>query len=169
MNEEPDQPDRKAIYVPDDVAEAAGVPDDLDSEVVGPYAVPDTARRRRAGVVYFIAAAITALLMVTGLPSLMWATAVGALVVVGGYHFVAGWRLRIREGKALEIANREVGFAVGHASASLGFTGWRARPVWNVLVFSADEPPSQRGLVRVDALTARVVDSYTESVAEPAV
>lgn len=168
MNEE-DQPDRKAIYVPDDVAEAAGVPDDLDSEVVGPYAVPDTARRRRAGAVYFVAAGVTASLMFTGLPSLMWATAVGVLVLVGGYHVIAGWRLRIREGKALEIANREVGFAVGHASANLGFTGWRAKPVWNVLVFSADEPPSRRGLVRVDALTAEVVDSYTEAVAEPAV
>lgn len=167
MSDDADQPDRKAIYVPDDVAEAAGVPDDLDSEVVGPYAVPDTARRRRAGIVYFVSAAAAALLVLTGLPSLMWATAVGVLVLVGGYHLLAGWRLHIREGRALEIANRQVGFTVGHASAQLGFSGWRAKPVWNVLVFSADDPPSRRGLVRVDALTASVVDSYTEAIPEP--
>lgn len=161
------EPDRKAIYVPDDVAEAAGVPDDLDSEVVGPYAVPDTARRRTAGIVYFVAAGIAALLMLTGLPALMWVTAVVVLVLVGIYHLAAGWKLRWREGRALETANRQVGFAVGHASAQLGFRGWRAKPVWNVLVFAADEPPSRRGLVRVDALTGTVVDSYTESIPEP--
>jgi len=167
MTEEDQEPDRKAIYVPDDVAAAAGVPDDLDSEVVGPYAVPDTARRRTAGLVYFVGAGIAALLMFTGLPVLMWATAVGVLVLVGGYHFIAGWKLRVREGRALERANRQVGFPVGHASAQLGFRGWRAKPVWNVLVFSADEPPSRRGLVRVDALSGQIVDSYTESIPEP--
>jgi hypothetical protein len=37
--------------------------------------------------------------------------------------------------------------------------------VWNVLVFSADDPPSQRGLVRVDAVDGRVVETYTEPIA----
>jgi hypothetical protein len=31
-------------------------------------------------------------------------------------------------------------------------------------VFSADEPPSQRGLVRVDAIAGSVVDSYVEDI-----
>jgi hypothetical protein len=66
----------------------------------------------------------------------------------------------------LEVANRAVAFPVGHASASLGFTGWRARPVWNVLVFSADEPPSERGLVRIDGIDGHVVDSYVEEIPE---
>ena len=83
----------------------------------------------------------------------MWWTAVAVLVVVGAYHLIASWDLRVREGEALEVANRTVDFAVGHASASLGFTGWRARPVWNVLVFSADDPPSERALVMVDGIS----------------
>jgi len=58
-----------------------------------------------------------------------------------------------------------VQFPVGHASAVVGFDGLRARPVWNVLVFSADEPPTQRGLVRVDAVDGHVVESVTEEVA----
>ena len=157
---------RFRIEIPRDVADAAAVPDDLDSEVYGPYAIPDTVRRRRAGVIYFIAAGLGALGVVAGLPSWIWLTTVVPLLLVGGYHLVAGWRLRVREREALEIANRDAGFAVGHASAQLGFVGWRARPVWNVLIFSADEPPSRRALGRVDAVDGRLRGSHTEDVPE---
>ena len=162
--------DRRAIEIPGEVAEAAAIPEDLDSNVVGEYHVPDTNRRRQAAVVYFVGAAVLAGLILAGaLPSAMWWTAVGVLVAVGGYHLVAGWNLRVREGEALDIANRHVEFPVGHASASLGFTGWRARPVWNVLVFSADDPPTQRALARIDAVNATVVDTYAEPVPAPEV
>jgi hypothetical protein len=40
--------------------------------------------------------------------------------------------------------------------------------VWNVLVFSADDPPTKRGLVRVDALSGEVVETYTEAIVERA-
>ncbi len=78
---------------------------------------------------------------------------------------MTAWDLPVREGRALEVANRHVPFAVGHASAQLAFTGWLARPMWHVLVFAADEPPSQQGLVRVDARSGEVVDSYVEEIA----
>ncbi|RPI23273.1 MAG: hypothetical protein EHM57_04220 [Actinobacteria bacterium] len=147
------------------MADAAAVPEDLDSSVLGPYAVPDTGRRRMAGLVYLVAAVIVAVAIVPlRLPTAMWVTTVGLLVVIGGYHSVSGWHLRIRESGALEAANRTAGFAVGHSSASLGFTGWRARPVWNVLLFAADEPPSRRALVRIDAISGAVVESYVEAI-----
>jgi len=160
--------DRRSIEIPGEVAEAAAIPEDLDSNVVGEYHVPDTNRRRRAAAVYFVGAAGLAGLLLAGvLPSPMWWTGFGVLLVVGAYHLIAGWNLRVREGEALEIANRNVEFPVGHASASLGFTGWRARPVWNVLVFSADDPPTERALVRIDGIDATVVDAYSEPVPAP--
>ena len=51
---------------------AAGMPDDLDASALDPYAVPDPARRRRAGVVYVAAAVLTGVTIVAGLPSGMW-------------------------------------------------------------------------------------------------
>jgi hypothetical protein len=77
---------------------------------------------------------------------------------------LSAWRIAVLDPEALEIANREVPMAVGHASAAVGFDGWRARPIWNVLVFSADEPPSQRGLIRVDAVDGKVVGTYVEKI-----
>ena len=88
------------------------------------------------------------------------------VVAIAGIHALAGWDLKVADGQALETANRAVEFCVGHASATVGFTGWLARPVWNVLVFSADEPPTQRGLVRVDGITGDVIETYAEAIPE---
>lgn len=158
-------PRSRRIEIPQDVADAASMPDDLQSIVLEPYAVPNTNRRRGAGLVYFVAAAITALGIAVGLPTGMWLI-VAAFVAIGVYHRIGGWDLAVMDGEALEIANREGEFPAGHASAALNFEGWRARPVWNVLMFSADDPPTRRGLVRVDGITGEVVGSYVEDVPE---
>src|SRR5690606_5118341 len=54
------------------------------------------------------------------------------LVVAGAYHFLAGWDLDVDERDALVAATRQVGFAVGHASAQLGWRGLRSRPTWRI-------------------------------------
>jgi len=155
----------RRIEVPQELADAAAMPEDLQSIVLEPYAVPNTSRRKRAGIVYLVAAVITAGGTVLGLPTAMWLL-VAALVVIAAYHWVGGWDLAVMDGEALEIANRHAEFPAGHASAALNFEGWRARPIWNVLMFSADEPPSERGLVRVDGITGEVVGSYVEAIPE---
>lgn len=155
--------DRRGIEIPAEIADAARMPDDLDADAVGEYHVPDTWRRRTASLVYVGAAAVSVAAALGGVSDGFWVLA-GAFLVVTAYHFLAGQRLEVREHRALELANRSAGFPVGHASATMGFDGVLARPVWNVLVFSADEPPSQRGLVRVDALNGKIVEQYVESV-----
>lgn len=154
---------RGGIEIPGEIADAAAMPDDLNANVFGPYAVPDPERRRRAAIVYVIGAAIVAIAIAAGLPPGMWVLAAG-LLGIAGFNWFAGWRLEVREGEALEAANRAIGFPVGHASANLGFQGVRAKPIWNVLVFSAEEPPTQRGLVRVDAISGDVVEHYSETI-----
>lgn len=157
----------RGIEISAEVAEAAGLPEDLDASApdLYPYAVPDPARRRRAALVYVGAAVFVAGFIGLGLPAGMWFIA-ALLVAIGAWHFAAGWHLEMREGAALEVANRAIGFPVGHASANLGFYGWRSKPIWNVLVFSADDPPSRRGLVRIDGVTGEVVEQYDEAVPE---
>lgn len=157
--------DERSVGVPGGQAEPSPAAGDLEPNVVGDYHIPDTNRRRRVGLVYLVGAIVVAALIVSGrLPNAMWWTAVVVLGVVGVYHLASGWSLAVREDAALEAANREIGFPVGHASATLGFVGWRARPVWNVLVFSAEDPPLQQGLVRVDGVDGDVLDSWIEDV-----
>jgi len=157
------RPELPSIEVAADVAAAAGMPDDLDANLLGPYQVPDPARRKRAGLVYMAGSVIVVGGVAAALPSGMWVMAV-ILAVIGAYHFLAGRHLAVTDWEALNAANRATEYAVGHASAVLGFEGILAKPVWNVLVFSADEPPTRRSLIRVDGSTGNVVEMYTEDV-----
>ncbi len=145
------------------------LPDDLDiSEFVGPYVFPNNNRRRVPGYLYL---AIGVLCLV------VWAVSHGpdavlvnegtfaagmAMILIGAYHLVAGWNLDVDERDALVAATERVGFPVGHASAQLGWRGLRSRPTWRILVYSAENPPTRRGLVLVDGVDGEIVSWFTE-------
>jgi hypothetical protein len=84
------------------------------------------------------------------------------LAVFGLFSITSGWRMSVDETDALQVAQRALGFPVGHASAQQVWRGLRSRPTWRVLCYSADEPPSQRGLVLVDAVDGTVVEYFDE-------
>ena len=142
--------------------EGDDLPEELDvTAYVGPYVFPDIRRRRIAAALYVIVggAALAAGLAASN-GGLVFAGVF--LLVIAAYHFAAGWHLEIDQTEALAIASRTVGFPVGHASAQLAWRGLLSRPVWRILVYSADEPPSIRGLVELDAVDGHVIGEYTE-------
>ncbi len=146
------------------MAHAEAVPEDLDAAQREPYTIPSTRRRRAAGFIHLGAAALALAAVAMGASSRLLAIA-GVLSLIGLWSLSAAWPIRVLDPQALAIAGSQVGFTVGHASAAVSFDGWRARPVWNVLVFSGDEPPTRRGLVRIDAVDGHVVEKYEEEVA----
>lgn len=143
------------------------LPDDLDaSGYVGPYTFPDNKRRRVPGLIYVITgAALIALYVVRGDGVLvnhgLLVTGL-ALALVGLYHLLAGYPLKVDQTNALAAAGRQVGFAVGHASAQLGWRGLRSRPTWRILLYSAEDPPTSRGLVLVDGVDGETVAHFVE-------
>ena len=143
------------IEIPREVAEAEGVPEDLDANVAGPYEFPSPTRRRMSGGVFLAGGALAVVGALLGLPSGIYVLA-GALAIIGVYHFLTSWKLGTSAEEALAASGREVSFPVGHASAAVTFEGWRSRPVWHVLLYSADDPPTTRGLVRVDAVDGSI-------------
>lgn len=138
------------------------LPEDLDvTAYVGPYTFPDIKRRRIPAVIYALLAA--------GAFVAWWSTDNSGLLFAGllllgiaAYHFIAAWPLRVDQTDALVIATRTVGFPVGHASAQLAWRGLRSRPVWRILVYSAESPPKTRGLVELDGVDGSVFGEYTE-------
>lgn len=143
------------------------LPAELDAGYVGPYTFPDPGRRRGVGILWLTAAALSALaVVVRGTDGVLvnrgLVAFAGGCALIGGYHLLAGYRLKVREGEALVAASREVGFSVGHASAQLGFRGLRSRPTWRLLLYSAENPPKQRGLVLVDAVDGHVLDKLVQ-------
>jgi hypothetical protein len=143
-------------------ADGDALPEDLDvTAYVGPYTFPDIKRRRIAGAIYAVLAAICSWAgFAHDNSGFLLAAALLGLTAV--YHFIAGWPLQVDQTEALAIASRTVGFPVGHASAQLAWRGLASRPTWRILLYSADEPPSIRGLVQLDAVDGRVLGDYTE-------
>lgn len=138
------------------------LPDDLDvTRGAGPAAFPDTRRRGLLGALYLaVAAGAGASAAAFGNSGLIGAVVL--LALVGTHHLLAAWPLRVTDTEALATAARAVGFPVGHASAQLVFRGLRSRPTWRLLLYSADDPPSKRGLVELDAVDGGVLGQFSE-------
>ena len=153
---------------PDEIRDE--LPDDLNvTAFVGPYKFPDNSRRRIPGIIYLVIAVLLALLWFsqrdneTSLISDGFLGSAIFLGLVGLFSLSASWRMTVDEKLALVYATRAVGFAVGHASAQQVWRGFRSRPTWRVMIYSAQEPPLQRGLVLIDAIDARIIECLVES------
>lgn len=161
-------PDRETKALSDeDIRDA--LPEDLDAAgYVGPYLFPNNNRRRVPAVLYWVIAALCiAIWAVTrsSNPVLVnggYVAAAILLTLFGIYSFVAGWNLDIDERDALVIATKQVGFPVGHASAQMGWRGVLSRPTWRILLYSAEDPPTKRGLVLIDGVEGEVVEWFVE-------
>jgi hypothetical protein len=147
---------------PETAPEPAGaysdaLPEDLDvSAYVGVYQFPDIRRRRIAATMYAVVAVACGAGYASSKNGGLLAAAV-MLALIAMYHFATAWPLRIDQTESLAVAARTVGFPVGHASAQLAWRGLRSRPAWRILLYSADDPPSVRGLVELDAVDGRVL------------
>lgn len=131
------------------------------------YSFPDNSRRRIPGFIHIGAgSAVAGLALIRGDegPFVNSGLVAGAvlLIVFGVYSVGSGWRMRVDEQEALAAAGSAVGFVVGHASAQQVWRGVRSRPTWRVLCYSSENPPRQRGLVLVDAVSGSVVEHMTQ-------
>lgn len=155
--------DREGIHIDREVADSIAIEEELDANLEGEYTFPDPSRRRLSGWVYLVAAVLASISFSGG-----WMVAI-AFVLLAGWQFLSAWPLEIDETQALAIAGSAVDFTVGHASASVRFHGWRSRPRWSVVAYAATEPPDQRALVIVDAVSGELIETpYVESVVTPA-
>lgn len=145
------------------------LPHDLDaSQWVGPYRFPDNSRRRIPGAIYLAMAAICLALWLwkggdSAIVNSGFAFAALLLGAIGVISITSGWRMSVDETRALVAAQSAAGFAVGHASAQQVWRGLRSRPTWRVLCYSAEDPPTHRALVLVDAVDGRVLEHMVQA------
>ncbi len=147
------------------------LPADLDpaqAAAAAEYLFPNNNRRRIPAVLYWLIGVACIVVYATATPDAVLVNsgilvAGIVLILVGLYHWQAGWDLAFDEQHALLAAGREVGFPVGHASAQLGWRGLRSRPTWRILLYSNEAVPERRGLVLVDGVDGEVVDRFVEA------
>lgn len=144
------------------------LPEDLNlSEFVGPYTFPNNNRRRIPAAIYIVMGIVcVGLWFAIGDTSPLVNAGIGIagaiLLVFGAYGMVAGWTLNVDETDALVTASKQAGFAVGHASAQMVWRGWLSRPSWRILLYSAENPPANRGIVSIDGVSGEVLEWFVE-------
>lgn len=148
------------------------LPQDLDvTKYVGPYQFPSPTKRKTAAMSITVVAIIC---MIFGIlaSNISMIGGSAAMLIIALIFFIASWPLKVNDLDALTKAAAQAPFPVGHASAQLCFTGWTSKPLWRVVIFSSDDPPSQRGMVEIDAMSANIVSTYfddrgTEGLDQP--
>lgn len=157
--------DRDPEHLPDDDT-VDELPADLDATLAVQVTFPNNNRRRIPAVLYLLmgGGAIAVALAREGSPFVNRGLAVGGalLVVFAVYGWFAGRTLRVDETEALVAASAAIGFPVGHASAQMAWRGLGSRPVWRLLVYSSENPPSRRGMAIVDGVTGEVIECFSE-------
>jgi hypothetical protein len=143
------------------------LPADLDPSVfVGPYRFPDNSRRRWPAAIYLSLAAVCVVVYLVFDDAAVvnggWLAGAAVLAAVGLFSITSSWRMHVDETEALVAAQQALGFPVGHASAQQVWRGLRSRPTWRVLCYSAEDPPTERGLVLVDAIDGRIIEHLRE-------
>lgn len=160
MSDEKPRVDRQGIHIERDLADQVAIEEELDANLAREYRFPSPSRRRIAGWVYLVAG-VAAMLTIDG----GWIVGLG-FAGLSVWHFLSSWPLTVAEDEAMTTAASAVEFPIGHSSASVRFHGWRSRPRWSVVLYSATEPPDARALVVVDAVTGEIVETpYVESIA----
>ncbi len=173
VEDEPDQPEPAEAHLDAATGDIEGaddhrdeLPEDLDiSGLVGPYEFPNNSKRRVAAVLYLVIGAICIWLGTSVDSALVNGgfTVVGVgLVLFAIYSWVFAVDTKYDETDALVVAAKTVGFAPGPASAQMTWLGWRSRPTWRVLLYSAEAQPLHRALVVVDAVDGNVREHLVE-------
>ena len=142
------------------------LPEDLDFTAAGPITFPNNNRRRIPALIYLVlgAGAIAVSIAFEGDATVNTGLAVaGALLAVFGiYGLFAGRTLNVDDQEAFATAGAIVGFPVGHSSAQQVWRGWLSTPTWRILIYSAENPPKNRGIVLVDGISGDIVKWFAE-------
>lgn len=142
------------------------LPEDLDiSELTGIYEFPNNSKRKIAAILYLAVGVICLVVGITVESPLVngGVTVAGAgLIAFALYGWVTAVDTNIDEADALVTAAGVAGFAPGPASAQMVWRGWRSRPAWRILMYSAEPTPEHRAVVVVDGVDGSVVEHLVE-------
>lgn len=112
-------------------------------------------------------AALAGWLAVVSGVGLMWLMAVVPLVAIAIYQFAGGWQIKVSDMEAISLAANAASFSFGHGSATLGYRGPLAKPVWQVLIFADGPSPDHQALVTIDGLSGEVTGIFEQDVEIP--
>ena len=155
------------IEIDNDVAEETLLPDDLNSLAVGSYIVPDPSKRKQYP---YVVLGVVLLIYITSLmiDFVSFVPVIIILSIVSLLLFVVNNKFKIRQQEVIEKISNNIDHSIGYYSIALTFQFTLKQiltPVWTVIVYSHENPPSNKTIIEISAFSGRVItEPYTEKL-----
>ena len=155
------------IEIDKDVAEKTLLPDDLNSLAVGSYVVPDPSKRKQYP---YVVLGVVLLIYITSLmiDFVSFVPVIIILSIVSLLLFVVNNKFKIRQQEVIEKISNNIDHSIGYYSIALTFQFTLKQiltPVWTVIVYSHENPPSNKTIIEISAFSGRVItEPYTEKL-----
>jgi len=155
------------IEIDKDVAEETLLPDDLNSLAVGSYVVPDPSKRKQYP---YVVLGVVLLIYITSLmiDFVSFVPVIIILSIVSLLLFVVNNKFKIRQQEVIEKISNNIDHSIGYYSIALTFQFTLKQiltPVWTVIVYSHENPPSNKTIIEISAFSGRVItEPYTEKL-----
>jgi len=155
------------IEIDNDVAEETLLPDDLNSLAVGSYVVPDPSKRKQYP---YVVLGVVLLIYITSLmiDFVSFVPVIIILSIVSLLLFVVNNKFKIRQQEVIEKISNNIDHSIGYYSIALTFQFTLKQiltPVWTVIVYSHENPPSNKTIIEISAFSGRVItEPYTEKL-----
>jgi len=155
------------IEIDNDVAEETLLPDDLNSLAVGSYVVPDPSKRKQYP---YVVLGVVLLIYITSLmiDFVSFVPVIIILSIVSLLLFVVNNEFKIRQQEVIEKISNNIVHSIGYYSIALTFQFTLKQiltPVWTVIVYSHENPPSNKTIIEISAFSGRVItEPYTEKL-----
>jgi len=155
------------IEIDKDVAKETLLPDDLNSLAVGSYVVPDPSKRKQYP---YVALGVVLLIYITSLmiDFVSFVPVIIILSIVSLLLFVVNNKFKIRQQEVIEKISNNIDHSIGYYSIALTFQFTLKQiltPVWTVIVYSHENPPSNKTIIEISAFSGRVItEPYTEKL-----
>ena len=155
------------IEIDKDVAKETLLPDDLNSLAVGSYVVPDPSKRKQYP---YVVLGVVLLIYITSLmiDFVSFVPVIIILSIVSLLLFVVNNEFKIRQHEVIEKISNNIVHSIGYYSIALTFQFTLKQiltPVWTVIVYSHENPPSNKTIIEISAFSGRVItEPYTEKL-----
>ena len=144
------------------------VPEDLNSLAVGSYIVPSPKRRKTYGLMLIVTALISQ--VITSFYGWINITVGVVLVILTGiFVLFIDNTINVKQSDVIENVVKHIPHSIGYYSIALTFQFIKQylflKPVWTVIVYDHNNPPTMKTIIEIDASTAELVsETYTESI-----
>ena len=158
----------EGIEISQEDAEKQTVPEDLNSLAVGSYIIPNPFRRRNYGLL-LISTAIISELITTFNDWIDVSVGNFLILLIGCFILLIDNTINVNQSEVIQNISKHLTHSIGYYSIALTFQFIKKvkflKPVWTVIVYDHNNPPTKKTIIEIDASTAELVsEAYTESI-----